>query len=182
MSDTMLHGVLRMPPELWGDGEIDQRQRYSRYLEASRRIEDAEREIERLQRELGECTAGWETGKRALAENAVLREESKAERERCAAIARKWGEGHEFYQMVNAQRAANEIADAIEALTDEVTTRPPCNISCRTEDELRVLVELLCHSKGAPGFDKRITRLREEALSKWHKRGAIEALTDEVPK
>lgn len=48
MSDTMLHGVLCMPPELWQDTVIDKRQRYSRYLAASRRIEDDEREIERL--------------------------------------------------------------------------------------------------------------------------------------
>lgn len=48
MSDTMLHGVLCMPPELWQDTELDKRQRYSRYLAASRRIEDDEREIERL--------------------------------------------------------------------------------------------------------------------------------------
>lgn len=30
-------------------------------------------EIDRLWRELGECAAGWDTGKLALAENAVLR-------------------------------------------------------------------------------------------------------------
>jgi len=48
MSDVMLHGVLCMPPELWQDTEMDKRQRYSRYLQASRRIEDDEREIDRL--------------------------------------------------------------------------------------------------------------------------------------
>lgn len=52
MSDTMLHGVLCMPPELWQDTELDKRQRYSRYLAASRRIEDDEREIERLREAL----------------------------------------------------------------------------------------------------------------------------------
>ncbi len=40
MSDLMLHGVLNMPPELWGDDALDKMQRYSRYMEASRRIED----------------------------------------------------------------------------------------------------------------------------------------------
>ena len=50
MSDTMLHVVLCMPPELWDDTELDKRQRYSRYLAASRRIEDDEREIDRLQK------------------------------------------------------------------------------------------------------------------------------------
>ncbi len=39
MSDTMLHGVLCMPPELWQDTELDRLQRYHRYLEASERIE-----------------------------------------------------------------------------------------------------------------------------------------------
>ena len=48
MSDVMLHGVLCMPPELWQDTEIDKQQRYSRYLAASRRIEDDEREIEKM--------------------------------------------------------------------------------------------------------------------------------------
>lgn len=40
MSDVMLHGVLNMPPELWNDSELDKMQRYSRYMQASRRIED----------------------------------------------------------------------------------------------------------------------------------------------
>lgn len=48
MSDTMLHGVLNMPPEIWRDDEIDKMQRYSRYRQASRRIEDDEREIDSL--------------------------------------------------------------------------------------------------------------------------------------
>ena len=36
----MLHGVLNMPPELWDNSEIDKMQRCSRYMQASRRIED----------------------------------------------------------------------------------------------------------------------------------------------
>ena len=40
MSDLMLHGVLNMPPELWADDALDKMQRYSRYMQASRRIED----------------------------------------------------------------------------------------------------------------------------------------------
>ena len=43
-------------------------------------------------------------------------------------------------------------------------------ITLETEDELRVLVELLCHSTGAPGFDARIARLREEAKKLWSTR------------
>ncbi|MCP4984544.1 MAG: hypothetical protein GY928_00370 [Colwellia sp.] len=48
MSDVMLHGVLRMPPELWQDTEIDKQQRHSRYLEASKRIIELEQHIARL--------------------------------------------------------------------------------------------------------------------------------------
>jgi len=40
MSDANLHGVLNMPPELWNDSEIDKLQRYHRYMEESRRVED----------------------------------------------------------------------------------------------------------------------------------------------
>ena len=36
----MLHGLLNMPPELWDDSETDKVQRYGRYMQASRRIED----------------------------------------------------------------------------------------------------------------------------------------------
>jgi len=43
MSDTMLHAVLLMPPDLWSDSPIDVAQRHGRYIQASRRIEsDAE--------------------------------------------------------------------------------------------------------------------------------------------
>lgn len=48
MSDLMLHSVLNMPPELWQDTHIDKMQRYSRYMQASRRIEDLEGIIYRL--------------------------------------------------------------------------------------------------------------------------------------
>lgn len=41
----MLHGVLNMPPELWGDDAMNKMQRYSRCLEASRRIEDLNRAL-----------------------------------------------------------------------------------------------------------------------------------------
>lgn len=55
MGDTMLHGVLRMPPHIWCDSELDKAQRHSRYLEASERIirqddriAELEAEVERL--------------------------------------------------------------------------------------------------------------------------------------
>lgn len=38
MSDTMLHGVLNMPPDLWNDSELDKMQRHARYKQASERI------------------------------------------------------------------------------------------------------------------------------------------------
>lgn len=52
MSGTMLRGILNMPPELWGDTELDKMQRYSQYMEASRRIEDLERGLNDL---LNDC-------------------------------------------------------------------------------------------------------------------------------
>lgn len=39
MSDTMLLGVLRMPPKLWDNGAIDVAQRHSYYTMAADRIE-----------------------------------------------------------------------------------------------------------------------------------------------
>lgn len=41
MSDTTLHRVLNMSPELWSDSELDQQERYRRYTQASKRIESA---------------------------------------------------------------------------------------------------------------------------------------------
>ena len=52
MSDTMLHGVLNMPPELWGDDFLDKMQRYDRYLQASKRITEDEEKLERLNKVL----------------------------------------------------------------------------------------------------------------------------------
>jgi uncharacterized coiled-coil DUF342 family protein len=40
MSDVMLHGVLNMPPELWSGSPIDVMQRHSRYLQASKYIDE----------------------------------------------------------------------------------------------------------------------------------------------
>lgn len=48
MSDVMLHGVLRMPPELWRDEPMHVSQRHSRYIQASDRIDADAREIARL--------------------------------------------------------------------------------------------------------------------------------------
>jgi len=49
MSDTMLHAVLQMPPEIWSDTELDKMQRHSRYMQASKRIEEDGKELDRLQ-------------------------------------------------------------------------------------------------------------------------------------
>ena len=45
MSDLMLHGVLNMTPDLWRDSSIDQDQRWSRYVEASKKIKELEAKI-----------------------------------------------------------------------------------------------------------------------------------------
>ena len=41
----MLHAVLNMPPEIWSNSELDIKQRYSRYKDASRRIYDLNKAI-----------------------------------------------------------------------------------------------------------------------------------------
>ena len=47
MSDVMLFGVLRMPPELWNDDSlIDKVARHGRYIEAADRIEQLEKELQ----------------------------------------------------------------------------------------------------------------------------------------
>jgi len=51
-----------------------------------------------------------------------------------------------------------------------VSTEFTGSISVQSTDELRVLVELLCHTKGGPGFDIRIARLRKEAAMLWEDR------------
>lgn len=48
MSDTMLLGVLCMPPEMWDDSALDVTQRYGRYMQAAHRIEEDARELEQL--------------------------------------------------------------------------------------------------------------------------------------
>ena len=49
MSDVMLHGVLKMPPNLWSDSPIDIAQRHGRYVEASKRIEELEHQLAEAQ-------------------------------------------------------------------------------------------------------------------------------------
>lgn len=48
MSDVMLLGVLRMPPELWGKGAIDVAQRHWYYKAAADRIEQDAARIRKL--------------------------------------------------------------------------------------------------------------------------------------
>jgi hypothetical protein len=55
MSDTMLHAVLNMPPDLWQDGPIDRAQRHARCVEASVRIVELERERDDAQECLREA-------------------------------------------------------------------------------------------------------------------------------
>ena len=55
VSDTMLHGVLLMPPELWTSEPIDVCKRHWRYMQASERIIEQEQEIERLRKDLDDA-------------------------------------------------------------------------------------------------------------------------------
>jgi hypothetical protein len=52
MSDIMLHGVLRMPPELWGNDAMDVMQRHLRYLQSSDRIYSDEKKILELEKQV----------------------------------------------------------------------------------------------------------------------------------
>jgi hypothetical protein len=51
MSDLMTHGVLQMPPDMWGDDPLDIAQRHSRYVAASDRIYELERELAEAKRD-----------------------------------------------------------------------------------------------------------------------------------
>lgn len=51
MSDVMLHGVLCMPTTMWHGDALDQAQRQSFYLRASKRIYDDEARIAALEAE-----------------------------------------------------------------------------------------------------------------------------------
>lgn len=59
MSDAMLHGILQMPPELWSNDAIDIAQRYGRYLDASKRIIELERERDEARMKWREAWDGW---------------------------------------------------------------------------------------------------------------------------
>jgi hypothetical protein len=48
MSDVMLIGVLRMPPETWADDPISVTQRYSRYQQAADRIEKQQKLLDTM--------------------------------------------------------------------------------------------------------------------------------------
>lgn len=50
MSDVMLFGVLRMPPELWSGDPIDVTQRHSRYVQAADLIVELQAENAALRR------------------------------------------------------------------------------------------------------------------------------------
>lgn len=58
MGDTMLHGVLRMPPELWTNTPIDIQQRHSRYLEASDELARLRAENEAMREALCKVKSG----------------------------------------------------------------------------------------------------------------------------
>jgi hypothetical protein len=55
---------------------------------------------------------------------ALARAIEAAERERCAAVARRWGETHADGETVNARNAASKIARGIEGPNVGVKARP----------------------------------------------------------
>jgi len=52
MGRHMLHAVLNMSRDIWGSGEIDEIQRESRYIEASKEIQRLDDEVEKLREEI----------------------------------------------------------------------------------------------------------------------------------
>jgi len=58
MSDVMLLGVLRMPPELWRDDPIDVMQRYGRYKQAADEIERLRDDISMVYQVIGAAMLG----------------------------------------------------------------------------------------------------------------------------
>ena len=62
MSDVSLLGVLCMPPSLWSGDAMDVSQRHQRYLQAAKRIQDDEQELERLRNDVSELAFYREHG------------------------------------------------------------------------------------------------------------------------
>ena len=66
---------------------------------------------------------GWLAWRRPLLRYAPVCAAVAAERERCAAVARRWGETHADGETVNARNAASKIARGIEG--PNVGIEPP---------------------------------------------------------
>ncbi len=61
MSNTMLHGVLNMPIDVWSNSDFGNMQRQSRYVEASKLILEQEAEIKKLKMIIESLEANNET-------------------------------------------------------------------------------------------------------------------------
>ncbi len=92
MSDVMLFGVLRMPPELWQDSEIDKRQRYARYVEAADRIDRLTAENEVLRKE-NFALATHQCDRRIFGEGGDALCGHSEDAKRLAAENEKWRDG-----------------------------------------------------------------------------------------
>lgn len=91
MSDSMLHGILQMPPNLWSNDAIDIAQRHGRYLEASKRIIELERERDEAREDLSRVDAArrQEYGEAFDAFSKVVEERDEARRE-CSEAQDGW--------------------------------------------------------------------------------------------
>lgn len=54
MSDVMLHGILRMPPELWEDDPVSTVQRHSTYVQASDMISNLQQQLDESNKKFDE--------------------------------------------------------------------------------------------------------------------------------
>jgi hypothetical protein len=70
---TKLKGPAAIFEQMWRSSEKECAKLRADRAEDQQRLFHYEAEIERLQKELGECQAGFETGTRALVENERLR-------------------------------------------------------------------------------------------------------------
>lgn len=90
MSDVMLLGVLRMPPEMWNGDALDVHQRHGRYLEAADTIEELRDEVDALRAErpthqdMKDISEAGKLMSRAASEITALRAENEALNERIA--------------------------------------------------------------------------------------------------
>ena len=114
MGDAIFFGVLRMPPELWRDDDLDKRQRHARYVQAADEIEALRAEVERLREREAGLLEQHHRDSATLRATCAERDEARAD-ERTAmgylAGVRQVAGGEDFPDMVRqVERLAKDAA------------------------------------------------------------------------